>query len=134
VKFKIFRIVASILLLFNGIGALYGGCLFIAAPDGSLLNIPLTYLEHSPFSSFLIPGIILFLFNGIWSITTLILLIQKKRYYTDMVIAQGVILFTWITVQIIMIRSFDPFLHITFYSIGSLLVLLGILLRRQLQA
>jgi hypothetical protein len=53
------------LLLFLGIGALGGGGVLIISPSGSMIGMPLSLLAHSPFPSFLIPGIILFLVLGI---------------------------------------------------------------------
>lgn len=48
-----------------GIGAVFGGLVFILDPSGGLLKMPLTLLENSPFNNFLIPGIILFVILGI---------------------------------------------------------------------
>jgi hypothetical protein len=45
--------IAAILLILNGIGALYGGSVLIMHPDGSGLQIPLYILNHSPFHNFL---------------------------------------------------------------------------------
>ena len=53
------------LLLFLGIGALSGGITLIISPSGKLLGgLPVSILDHSPFTNFLIPGIILFLIFG----------------------------------------------------------------------
>jgi hypothetical protein len=87
-----YRIAALILLLFNGLGAIYGGYLFTAAPDGSLMHMPLSFLDHSPFTSFLIPGIILFIFNGLFSLVTCVSLLLKTKRYPLMIVMQGVIL------------------------------------------
>jgi len=120
-----YRIAALVLLLFNGIGAIYGGYLFIAAPDGSLMHMPLSFLDHSPFTSFLIPGIILFVFNGLFSLVTCVSLLLKTKRYPLMIVMQGVILLIWITVQIAMIRSYDAVLHTTFLAVGAALIFLG---------
>jgi hypothetical protein len=54
------------MLLFLGIGAAGGGVFLIISPSGKLIgNLPLSILEHSPFTNFLIPGIILFLVLGL---------------------------------------------------------------------
>ena len=50
------------LLEFLGLGAIYGGGALIISPTGKMLGgLPLSMLDQSPFSDFLIPGIILFL-------------------------------------------------------------------------
>ncbi len=120
-----YRLAAFVLLLFNGIGAMYGGYLFITAPDGSLMQMPLSFLEHSPFPNFLIPGIILFVFNGVFSLITCVCLILKTKRYPWMIIFQGVVLLIWITVQIVMIRSYDAILHTTFLIVSILFIFLG---------
>jgi hypothetical protein len=122
---KVYKIAAVILLLINGIGAIYGGSMFIAAPDGSLFHMPLIFLEHSPFNDFLIPGIILFIFNGLYSLAIIIFIILKKSYYPGQIIYQGIVLLIWIVSQLIMIRRFDFVLHTTFLLIGALLIFFG---------
>lgn len=66
------------LLLFLGISAIFGGGALIISPSGRLLGgWPLSILKNSPFSNFLVPGIILFLVLGIFPIFTVWALIKK---------------------------------------------------------
>jgi len=66
------------LLLFLGLSAMGGGCFLIISPSGKLLGgLPLSILEHSPFSDFLIPGIILFLILGFFPCLICLALIKK---------------------------------------------------------
>ena len=66
------------LLLFLGISAIYGGGALIISPSGRLLGgLPLSILKNSPFSSFLVPGIILCLVIGVFPIFTVWALIKK---------------------------------------------------------
>jgi hypothetical protein len=59
------------LLLFLGVSAIVGGGALIISPSGRLLGgLPLSILKNSPFSNFLIPGIILFFVLGILPIFT----------------------------------------------------------------
>jgi hypothetical protein len=37
-------------------------------PDGSSIEMSLDWLQHTPFQDYLIPGIILFIANGLFSI------------------------------------------------------------------
>ena len=122
---RFYRIAAIVLLLFNGIGAIYGGYLFMAAPDGSLMHMPLSFLDHSPFTSFLIPGIILIVFNGLFSLVTCVSLLLKTKHYPLLIVMQGIILLIWITVQIVMIRSYDVLLHTAFLAVCAALIFLG---------
>lgn len=47
------------------IGAVVSGIMLEAAPDGRLLGMPADTLEGSPFATFVIPGIILLVVNGL---------------------------------------------------------------------
>lgn len=54
------------LLSFLGISALGGGVLLIISPSGKLIGgLPLSILEHSPFTNFLLPGLLLFVVLGL---------------------------------------------------------------------
>jgi hypothetical protein len=53
------------LLVLLGVAALAGGAGLLAAADGSLMGIPLDSLEGSPFTNFVLPGLLLIIFNGI---------------------------------------------------------------------
>ena len=121
---KNLTLLAAFLLVINGAGAIYGGWNLISHPDGSGFGIPLYILKYSPFDDFLIPGIILFVMNGVLSFVVLAMLIKKKRKYPWYVIGEGAILFGWIFIQVIMIRAVGV-LHIIFGSIGILLIICG---------
>jgi hypothetical protein len=119
------KIAAIFLLLLNSIGAMYGGYNFITDPSGSSMQLPLSFLEHSPFSSYLIPGIVLITINGIFGFTVIILLLINHRAGKYFVVAQGGLLGGWILVQMMMLRTFYPPLHLSFLLIGAALVFLG---------
>lgn len=50
--------VAVVLEIFLGLGALFGGGQFIAAPNGHVLGMTTEMLAGTPFPSYLVPGII----------------------------------------------------------------------------
>jgi hypothetical protein len=51
--------------LFLALGALAGGAVLMASPKGGVIKLPLSDLRGSPFSDFLIPGLILFVVLGV---------------------------------------------------------------------
>ncbi|WP_250631883.1 hypothetical protein [Rhodoflexus caldus] len=122
--------IAVVLLLVNGIGALLGGFQLITDPSGATLQMPLSFLQHSPFDNYLIPGIILFTANGLLSMTIVVLIFMKLPQAGKWVAAQGIILSGWIIVQMLMLQIFYPPLHLTFLLIGLMLLLLGILMSK----
>ena len=119
------KVVVVLLLLFNGIGALYGGYNFITDPSGGKMQIPLSYLEHSPFKDYLIPGIVLFCVNGLLSMLTIGAIILKLSVYPLLVMLQGLLLGGWIVVQMILLQTFFAPLHVPFLLIGLTLMVLG---------
>lgn len=124
------KILAILLLFINGTGAIFGGFHLIADPSGAQLQMPLSYLEHSPFNNYLIPGIILFIVNGIFSFVAIAALFLKRPQYPLFIIAQGIVLTGWIIVQLIMLRIFYAPMHISFLVIGLLLVAGGAYLKK----
>lgn len=106
--------------LFLGINAIAGGSLLIIKPDGSLLGMRKEWLMHSPFSSFIIPGFLLFLFSGLLPLFAFFGLAfkpalkwpQAMNIYSNRHWAwayslySGIILIVWITVQLIMTQYF----------------------------
>lgn len=122
----IVQVICMVLLLVNGLGALYGGFLLMLDPSGSKMQMPLSYLEHSPFSNYLIPGIILFIVNGLFSFVTIMTILCKNVHYYWFVIIQGLLLSGWILVQIILLRIFYAPLHATFLFIGLCLIGCGL--------
>lgn len=76
---KITRNILLFLLAFLGVGALFGGGMLILSPSGDLFGMPLSMLDHSPFSNFLLPGIILFVVLGIIPCGLVVALLKKPE-------------------------------------------------------
>jgi len=56
------------LLAFVGVNATVAGAAFVVAPDGHLIRMPLSQLTRSPFADFRVPGLLLFVFIGLYPI------------------------------------------------------------------
>lgn len=109
-----------VLHLFLGVGGLFGGGMLLLKPDGSLLGMQLEWLEHSPFKDYLMPGFILFTFNGVLPLFTFTGLLLKPGWkWPDTLniyrnrhwgwtysLYSGIIVIAWITVQLIMTQYF----------------------------
>lgn len=132
-RIKRIRITAIVLLFFNAASAIWGGLGLIFDPSGKLMQMPLSMLRYSPFTNFLIPGIILFTFIGLFSTVTGILALVKNRYYPYLTILQGCILTLWLIVEIIMLRSFYFPLHFPYLMVGTGLILTGYALTKFLK-
>jgi hypothetical protein len=118
------------LLLFNGVAACFGGWMLMKYPDGSGLGMPLDLLKYSPFGNFLIPGIILFVVNGLLSLAVAWLTIQQTMHNEKLVMVQGGIMVGWIVIQMIMLQVIN-YLHVIFIATGTLLIVLGFMMSRR---
>lgn len=126
----VFKYFTIFLLLFNGFGAFYGGISFIIEPSGSLLKMSDSFLESSPFNSYLFPGIVLLCVNGIYNFITLYIFLIKKPNAHLFLGIQGILLTGWIIFQIILLQLFYPFLHIPFLFIGIYFILYSLYLKK----
>src|SRR5438094_342123 len=122
------RIISIILLLINGISACFGGLALIIDPDGRLLGMSLSGLRFSPFITYLVPGIVLLLMNGISSLFIAFLTILKFKPAPTLVVLQGIILLGWIIIEALFVDK--NFLQFVFGTIGIILIGMGRLLSR----
>ena len=136
--FTVWLLIALHVLL--GVGAAASGGALMAAPSGRLMMMPLSMLEHSPFSNYLIPGALLFLFMGVYPLAVAYGLWKRPGWrWPDLInpfkrihrswagsLAAGVILVIWIVVEVLMLREV-VFLHILYFVWGIALILLTLL-------
>lgn len=109
------------LLLFNlAFGAFYGSISMILSPDGALLGMQPDWLKGSPFHSFLVPGLILFCFGGLfptlafigilfrpkWTFPNIINIYPDKYWGWTLSLYTGIIIIIWIVVQQMMTSYF----------------------------
>lgn len=90
----------GLLQVMAAIGALPAGFLMIIEPDGSKLGMTSDILSGSPFNDFFIPGLALFLINGVFNIVSAILSFYKYRYAYLLGSGLGAALIIWISVQV----------------------------------
>lgn len=127
---KAIRVFALVLLLFNGIPALLGGYGLLADPSGAGVGMSLNYLEHAPFSDFLIPGLVLFSAIGVFSLVAAYALLRRWRDYPALVLLEGMVLVGWIGIQMLMLREVNG-LHATYGTVGLLLIWAGVRLQAE---
>ena len=139
-KSKATRNLLIALLAFLGLGAMGGGAVLIVSPSGKLMGMPLSILNPSPFSDFLIPGIILFLVLGIIPLLLIVALLKKPtsklaeyfNYYADIhwawtyTIYIAFILIFWIQIEMVLLNAVS-WLH-TFYMFLAVVIIFVALL------
>ena len=127
---KCVRLWALILLVFLGAGGIYGGIHLIAHPYENQWGLmPLSLLQYSPFHSYLIPGILLLVSNGLLPIWIYFRVKRGQPLYGLWTALQGCVLFGWLAVECLMLRVM-AWPHLFYFSIALLLMVFGFLMNR----
>ena len=120
--------VLGVLQVFIGLGAVAGGVGLALEPSGANLGIPLALLENSPFSSYLVPGIVLLTVNGFGSLLGAAASFRRHRYAGETAMALGIFLVAWIVLQVYWFAG-SHWLHALYFGLGLLEFVLGWSLR-----
>jgi len=118
---KLIKILIVAVLVVNGATATYSGVNLMICPDGSSLNLSHHLLDLTPFESFFIPGLLLFLFNGVSSVSIFVAFYYDDKN-TAAVKLQGMMILCFIIVQVILTGVLMP-LHIVYGMFGLLIVI-----------
>lgn len=101
---RVQRFLLAALCLFVGLTAIGGGIMLVLHPDGSAMNATTELLRHSPFSTFLIPGLLLLFVVGLSNAIAGVLVAFNARLGPYVALLAGAALLGWIVVQVIMVR------------------------------
>lgn len=131
-------------LIFLGVSALFGSVLLLSSPSseggpsGAWSQIPLSVLEYSPFTTFLIPGLILGLVFGVgsfgavlalrsrptWPLGTALTRFTGEHWAWSAAVAVGLGQIIWIVTETVMLRG-ASWLGAVYGSLGVLIVVLA---------
>ena len=126
---KFLLLLSLLLLLFNAIGALYGGWHLITHPDGSSILLPIEFLRGTMFTTYFIPGLILFCCNGLFDLIVCLAIFKRYKFYPELIMLAGIVLTGWLVIQILIIQILY-FLQYILGAVGIGLILCGWLLRK----
>ena len=128
------------ILAIEGVLALAGGVLLVAAPSGRLLQMPAVWLDRTPFSSYLVPGLLLAVALGLlplfaafalWRARSVPGLRRVERalgmdtgWLASFAAGMGIMI--WIVTQIAMVRLFHP-MQLFIFALGAVVVALALL-------
>lgn len=126
---KLMQLLGIVMLFITSIGALVAGYSLITDPSGNGLKLPLQYLDHSPFTNYLIPGLILFSVIGLFGVIVLLSVILRMKNFEILQLVYGILLTGWIVIQVFLLQ-FTYYLHYIFGGIGLFMIALGLLLWR----
>jgi len=123
------RMVAIIALIFTGLSGVVGAIPLILHPGGEPWGFPQSLLQYSPFRSYLVPGIILLVANGLLSLWILRLTVGKYPGFGGWVIVQGIVSLGWLIVEVAMLRLI-VWPHYMYGAVAIVLVTSGIVIVR----
>jgi len=120
----------GVLQVFIGVGAVAGGLALVLGPSGESLGTPIELLEKTPFATFLVPGIVLFIVNGLGSLAGAVASVARQRYAGEIAVALGAFLVAWIAVQVYWMGL--HWLHALYFGLGILEAALGWSVRKSI--
>jgi hypothetical protein len=125
-----------ILILVLAIGGIISGPMLFLSPNGDIMGMSIDILKNSPFPDYLIPGIILFLGNGVFPLLVAIGLIKPEwqglkslnpfkayRWPWTGSLAVGIILLIWIIMETAML-GYISFLQPVMGAWGVIILIL----------
>ena len=117
-----------VLVLFGALSSLAGAVLAIAANGG---GVPVEYLTNSPFSSYVVPGLILGVVVGGTQLAAAIALLVRRRAALPLSAVAGFGMLIWIFAELAIIGQYS-WLQAAYFILGALeltlvLVLLGVI-------
>ena len=118
------RILAMFVLLFLGITSVIGAVPMLRDPHGSPLSMPQSLLAYSPFHSYLVPGLVLLVCNGLLSLIIFVAVLKRQKRYGQWIFVQGIILAVWLLVEIAVLR-FVIWPHWFYGGVACLLLICG---------
>lgn len=127
-------------LVLEAIPALFGGIGLLSDPYGQPLGMPASWLDGTPFHSFLIPGILLTAVLGLLPLVSAVLLLVRPRWGAlagleravgqhgawMLALASGIGIVVWIVVQVLMLGASHP-LQAVIGLMGALILGLALL-------
>ncbi len=120
--------VLIVLMLFQGLSGIAGGIGLIGDPTGESIQIPIEWLEDSPFNNYTIPGWILLMVLGIFPVLVFVLLLRKIQWAWHASLFIGIALMIWIIVEVLIIGyQPNPPLQLI-YGLGGVLIVIFALL------
>lgn len=116
--------------LFIGFGGIAGGVLALSSIVHSSFGLSEAMLQHSPFTTFLIPGLFLLFVIGCGNLFTGLANVRQARTFPYFECLIGLILCIWIMIQCLLLWTIVA-LHLIFFLLGLLQFLGGYLLIKQ---
>ena len=109
---------------FIGITAIAGGFRLVSNPNGTS-DIPIEWLNSSPFTNYFIPGLVLLIVIGFGNVLGGIFSFLSKRYAGGLAAMLGTFLILFMTIEVWFI-GLRNFLQPLYFILGAIVLVLGL--------
>jgi len=123
----------GVLQIFIGITAALGGFGLVLDPSGAKMDVPLALLKNSPFTNYLIPGLVLLIVNGGGNVLAVIATFMRYRYAGNLAIFFGIFLTIYITIEVWVI-GLQNFLQPLYFILGVVELAFGFRMSKSVKA
>lgn len=115
------------LCLFTGITAMAGGAELVLWPNGAPWApwLSPSILQHTPFSNFLVPGLLLFWLVGVVNVGAGLMVQRRSRWSAVAAFGAGASLTIWIVTEMILFQAVH-WLHLLYLGAGVLTMMGGL--------
>jgi hypothetical protein len=126
--YRIISKILAILLLFTGLVSIISGIMMIVTNG---MGMPISWLEGTAFSSYLIPGLILLVVIAGVTILAGILLIMRKKGAIEASAASGFGLLIWLFTEMYILTTMGShFLHAIIFTEALVILIATVILLR----
>ena len=126
---KLIRYALGILQIFVGVTAVLGGFGLVSDPSGSKMNVPLELLKNSPFTNYLIPGLVLLIVIGVGHVFAGIVTFLRHRYAGNISVYFGAFLALYLIIEVWLIGLVN-FSQPLYFVLGAVELIFGLKLSR----
>ena len=118
---------AAALEIFLSFGALGGGGALVLGSRGEIIPLPLSALKGSPFETYLVPGLILFVVLGLGPLLAASLVWRRHPLAPLAAIGTGLALLIWLAVEIVIVGyTNNPPLQPFYLLLGIAITVVGL--------
>ena len=126
---KLIRYALGLLQIFVGITAVLGGFGLVSDPSGSKMNVPLELLKNSPFTNYLIPGLVLLIVIGVGHVFAGIVTFLRHRYAGNISVFFGAFLALYMITEVWFIGLVN-FSQPLYFILGAVELIFGLKLSK----
>lgn len=123
---SVYALIAA--LSFQGLSGVAGGLGLLADPSGSAVGVPIAWLEGSPFTDYVVPGLVLLTLLGIAPLIVVYGVWTRRSWSWAASLLVGVALLVWLGVEVAVIGyQSEPPLQAVYTVVGGAIIALSLL-------